>query len=579
MKKIHKVTLVLLIALLLMGSIFGCNTYTDSGNSTPTPSLSVEPSPTSEGDNGDDKGGTPVVKETTFTFVGDQPATLNMILSVSNIDSHIFYLTSAMLFRPYKGVSYPEVCESFTVSDDKTVYTYYLRDAVYSDGTPITASDFAYYLLASLDPEMGSARAADLINTYGFKNAAAYNAGECSREDVGIKALDDKTLEITLEKPIAIFDGKLDIYPLREEFVKEKGEALGGTPADLEYSGPYILNEWVFDGYMSFTKNPTYINADTSFPTTHLKMVISSDHNTRVTMFENGEVDCLMMVGNDYLDILKDYTVHFTGGGHQAIQFNRLNSDPEKAAILGNKNFRKALSYALNREALVAATNPSAGPLTRIVNANHGGAREDSLFVEDFKLDTVPVNGDVDKAKEYLQAALEELGYSSVSELPELSYLTFEVPTYRLIAETVVDQWKQLLGLNNISITLLPVPQAIQAMMTYDYDIYYTSLSTGSDPSDILRMWITGGAVNDITGSGWNLFTNEEYDSLVAEAVVTFDRAKRMELLARAEQILLEEGPLEPLIVDGGYYAVAPYVEGFVYSSDYYEFNELVVNK
>ena len=115
--------------------------------------------------------------------------------------------------------------------------------------------------------------------------------------------------------------------------------------------------------------------------------------------------------------------------------------------------------------------------------------------------------------------------------------------------------------------------------MTYDYDIYYTSLSSGDDPIEILSMWVTGGTVNDITGSGRNLFENEKYDELVAEAIVTFDRQKRMELLAEAEQIILEEGPIEPLIVDGIYYAVAPYVEGFVYSSDYYQFNYLVVNK
>ena len=580
MKKLRNLLLVLLVATLLFGTISGCNTY--SGGSTSTPDQSTEP--TSSGtDNEDDDNGSgteqPTVKETTFTFVGDQPNTLNMILSVSNIDSHIFYLTSAMLFRPYDGVSYPEVCEDFTVSEDKTVYTYKLRDAQYSDGTPITAEHFAYYLLARLDPEMGSPMAADLINTYGFLNAAAYNAGECSREDVGIKALDEKTLEITLERPIATFDGKLDIYPLREEFVKEKGEALGGTPDDLEYSGPYILKEWVLDGYMDFVKNPTYFDADKSFPTTNIRMVISSDHNTRVTMFENGEVDCLMNVGNDYLDILKDYIEHNPGGGHQAIQFNRLNQDSAKAAILGNKNFRKALSYALNREAIVAATNPSSAPLTRLVSSNHAGIREDSLFTEDFTPNTVPAAGDVNKAKEYLDAALQELGYSSVSELPTLEYLTFEVPTYRLIAETVIDQWKQLLGLENISILLLPVPQAIQAMMTYDYDIYYTSLSSGDDPIEILSMWVTGGTVNDITGSGRNLFENEKYDELVAEAIVTFDRQKRMELLAEAEQIILEEGPIEPLIVDGIYYAVAPYVEGFVYSSDYYQFNYLVVNK
>ena len=105
-----------------------------------------------------------------------------MILSVSNIDSHIFYLTSAMLFRPYDGVSYPEVCEDFTVSEDKTVYTYKLRDAQYSDGTPITAEHLHTICLHVSTPKCSDGSRFD--QHLWVLNAAAYNAGECSREDV-----------------------------------------------------------------------------------------------------------------------------------------------------------------------------------------------------------------------------------------------------------------------------------------------------------------------------------------------------------------------------------------------------------
>ncbi len=117
--------------------------------------------------------------------------------------------------------------------------TYHLKETTWSDGTPITADDFAYYLLAQLDPNMGSANASTLITTYGFVNAEAYYNGECDVSEVGIQALDDYTLQLTLEEPKADFDGtNITVYPLDADFVAEQGEALGGTAGKLHVLRP-----------------------------------------------------------------------------------------------------------------------------------------------------------------------------------------------------------------------------------------------------------------------------------------------------------------------------------------------------
>ena len=149
------------------------------------------------------------------------------------------------------------------------------------------------------------------------------------------------------------------------------------------------------------------------------------------------------------------------------------------------------------------------------------------------------------------------------------------------MAETLVDQWKQVLGLTNITIDLKPIPDAIQSMMSYQYDLYYTSLSGGETPSTFAKYWITGGAVNDVTGSGMSLFSNEEYDSLIKSTSTEFERAKRMEDYAKAEQIFIDEGPLIPIETGVNYAAVADYVDGFVYNSfdDAIELDHLSVNK
>jgi oligopeptide transport system substrate-binding protein len=311
-------------------------------------------------------------------------------------------------------------------------------------------------------------------------------------------------------------------------------------------------------------------------------MIQAQDANTSVSMFEGGEVDAILTVSSDYLDILSDSVVYYPFSAVRAVQFNTYGQgDEAKAALLSNDNFRKALSYAINREAVNYAVDPTNTGINRYMFAPMSGKSEDSVFEEDYPVDTVPMTGDEEAAKEYLQAALDELGYASVDELPALSYLCFENDSYRLMAETLVDQWYQILGLTNITIDLKPIPDAIQQMMSYQYDMYYTSMSSGDSPSVFLTCWITGGSINDVTGSGMSLFSNEEYDSLVKAASSEFDREARMDLYAQAEQILIDEAPLIMINTSGQYTALADYVDGFMYNTydSAIELNYLTVNK
>ncbi len=572
-----KKALILLLAIMMVITVVGCGgTYTDP----PAPQNGGD---APNGEDSEDEPDTSVDEPMTFTIIADEPNTLNPILSVSSMDSEVFYLISAFLFRTYDGVTSPEVCDYFEVSEDHLTYTYYLKDAVYSDGTPITADDFAFYIISQLDPNFGSPNASDWINTYGIKNAREFNTGEVGRDELGVTVLDEKSFEITLENPVATFDGMLTIMPLREDFAVEKGEALGGSAQDIEFSGPYVLKDWVYEGYLLFEKNPLFIEAENSFPVDEIEVLVGVDHNTRVAMFENGEVDVVKTINREGANLLSEHVKNFPSGMQQAIQFNPYGKggNEETGRIMANKNFRKALSYALNREAIVAAVNPLYDPTNRFISRIFLDENESQTFVESYPVESVPLDGDSEQAKAYLQTALEELGYDSVSELPELSYLTFDVQDYIIAAETFVNQWKQVLGIESIVINNQPVPLAIQAMMGYEYDIYYTSLSAGDDPSTILNFWITGGTVNDVVGSGRNLWSNEEYDQLLRESFLSFDLESRYELLAQAEQILLNEGPLEPFMAGNVTSAVQPWVEGYVYNSldGAFSFNQLRIQK
>ena len=566
-------------AAMAMGTLASCGTYSDGT----TLSDSSETASTSASETSGESSEAASSGGDTFTIVATQPNTLNMIQSQSNLDNYCFYLTQEMLFRPYDGVYEAEVVDTWEVDETGTVYTYHLKETNWSDGTPITADDFAYYLLAQLDPNMGSANASTLITTYGFVNAEAYYNGECDVSEVGIQALDDYTLQLTLEEPKADFDGtNIRVYPLDADFVAEQGEALGGTPENYMCSGPYVLTGWTYGSSLTYEKNDEWLLAGEQFPVQTVTMLEATDANTSVSMFESGEADMILTVDDDYLDILSDYLVYDVSGSVRAVQLNTTGQgDAEKAALLSNLNFRNALSYALNRDAIVQAVSPTDTAINRYLFEPMAGNTPESLFQDDYPVESVPLEGDAEQAKAYLQAALDELGYASADELPELSYLTFENDSYRLMAETLVDQWNQVLGLDNISIELKPIPDAIQSMMSYQYDIYYTSLGVGSTPSTFMNYWITGGSVNDVAANGTNLFSNAEFDQLVDEASTTMDREARMGLYAQAEQILIDEAPLIMISAPGNYAAVADYVDGVVYNAldNAIELNHLTVNK
>ena len=511
-----------------------------------------------------------------LTVKSTEPNTLNWIQSQSNLDTDVFYLINCYLYRPYNGTKYAEVAEGYTVSEDGLTYTYTLKDAYYSDGTKITAADFAYGIISQMPNST--------TYTY-YVNGQAYVNGECTADEVGIYATDDNTLVVTLVEAVSDFDPELAACPLNKEFADAQGDALGGSPANLQYSGPYILTEWVYGSYLTFEKNPTYIYAEDSFQIANVKLLSSTDSgaSTNYTLFTTGEVDIITSCKEETVELIgEQYAYHYDSSAMQMLEFNTTGyyfadgsfqqRDAAVTALLSNKNFRLALSYALNREAIVGAVNESGAPTSRYVGQTVKGNTDDTLFVEDYPIDCVPITGDEAKAQEYLAVALEELGYASVNDLPTVKYLTFDSEMYRLMAETIQSEWKRVLGINNIEIELQPLQSAIMSMVYMDYDIYYQSLTcTNAEFRQCMEYWITGGSVSDVMGAGApfsSIYSNSEYDSLIAASRTEFDRTARMALLAQAEQLLVSDAIVLPIQYNGGYYIVSDRVHGYAYVDD-----------
>ena len=528
--------------------------------------------------------------DTVNILAAAEPVTLNIIESDSNLDEYVFYLTSAMLFRSVNLETVPELCDTMTVSDDNLTYTYTIKDAQYSDGTPITADDFVYYMIKGY---LNSQNSTQFVG-----GEAAYNDSLDTCE--GIYAVDDKTFVVTLVEPIVTFDGKLTIYPVNKAFVESKGEAYGGTPADLQYSGPYILDSWTVGTSLVLHKNDTYINADSSFPVQNVNLLVASDVSTIYSMWMNNELDIITSVNTELVELLGEENCgKYVSGNLAGFEFNTtgftytegdgfVSRGDEVTALMKNINFRKALAYAIDRESLVSAVVSSSTPYNRYVDPTVKGTG-DAAYVDEFPLsDVVPLSGDPEQAKAYLAAALEELGYSDVSELPKLQLLSFENDKQKNVCVTCISLWKSILGLENIEINLQPIQAAIMSMVYMNYDMYLQQLTLDPDLYlDLLGYWITTGSVSDVAGfqaSGVPSFMasmhiNEEYDNVYASLSSNFDDASRYADMAKAEQLLYSDFVFFPIYAGGGFDIVQSYVSGWVnpYNEGGYGITNLVL--
>ena len=520
-----------------------------------------------------------------------EPVTLNAIESQSNLDEYVFYLTSAMLFRSIDQDAVPEICDTMTVSEDHRTYTYTIKDAQYSDGTPITADDFVYYMIKRY---LTSENCTQFV---GGEDTYNNDLDTCE----GIYTVDDKTFVVTLVEPLVTFTGELGIYPVNKAFVESKGEAYGGTPADLQYSGPYILDSWTVGTSLKLHKNDSYINADTSFPVQNVNLIYATDVSTVYSMWMNNELDIITSVSVDLAELLGEENCEkYVSGNLGGLEFNTtgftytegdgfVSRGDDVTALMKNLNFRKALAAAIDREALVNAVVPNDTAYNRYVSPSVQGTGDDP-YVEEFELtEVIPLNGDQDAAKAYLAAALEELGYSDVSELPKLQFLCFENENQKNTAVTIVSLWKSVLGLDNIEINLQPIQAAIMSMVFMNYDIYLQQLSL--DPEqyiDLLGFWVTTGAVSDVAefqNSGVPSFMasmhiNEEYDSVVASLYSNFDDAARFADMAKAEQLLYSDFAFFPIYAGGGYQITKDYISGWVnpYLENGYGITNIVID-
>ncbi|GHV25947.1 peptide ABC transporter substrate-binding protein [Clostridia bacterium] len=485
-----------------------------------------------------------------------EPISLDPHIGNDSNTSTALMLTFEGLLNVVDGAVVPGAAESYEVSEDGKVYTFHLRDAVWSDGKPVTASDFAETWIRMLTRK----DAMDLAYLiFPIKNAEGINNGSVDASELGVEVVDEKTLVVTLEAAypfmVTLFASSV-MYPIRVDLVEKYGDSYGNDTGTIESNGPYILKEWSHSNKMVFVKNASYWNAD-AITNDEVTLVTISDPNTMKNMYDSGEIYWFDLSS----DMIPGYEGqpgfgYYNAGGVTFIALSHKGVSEESAKINSNRNFIMALSSAIDRQGLVSALFPTNAPFTGVINpviSNElGGKWGDTYDVTGVYHKT---NADPDAAKAYIAAALEELGYASAADLPTFDFFTTTGDLQRTLSEYFQNTWEQTLGIK-VEIRQLEFTQYWENLYNQPYDIVRTGWGPDyDDPFTYLDMWNSNGGWNK---TGW---VGENYNALITAANQESDYSKRNDMFADAEKILLTEAPIIPLYVSRAAYMISPKVK------------------
>lgn len=446
----------------------------------------------------------------------------------------------------------PGIAERYEVSDDKLTYTFFLREAKWSDGKPVKASDFQYAWLRALNPETQSQYANIL---FPIANAQEYNEKKVKAKDVGIKVLDEKTLEVKLKSPSPYFLGLTSFvtyYPQRKDVVEKHGKKYASEVDKMVYNGPFVLSEWERHQRLTLKKNEEYWGKH-SVKLEDVNIYITKSTATGVNRFNSGEVDSAM-VDQAFTQAFKQTPAYtpVTMAGTQYIQFNLKENQ-----FVSSTKIRKALSLAIDRESLTdqVLQNGSSPAGAFVPPAIQG--MDNKAFRE---LEGVAVNYhifDPEQAKKLMKEGMKELGINK--QPTDLQLLIADDELTKKTAVYIQDQWRDHLGFK-VKINPVPRKERINREQKGNFQMSLSGwLGDYNDPMSFLEMWMGGAPFNF---GGWS---NKEYDKLIKKSMENTNFEERMRDLVEAEKILLEqEAVIAPLYYHGEAYIQKPYVRELI---------------
>lgn len=436
------------------------------------------------------------------------------------------------------------IAEKWDISEDGKVYTFHIReDAKWSNGDPVTAGDFEFAWKRLLNPDTGSSAA---FLGYFIEGGESYNNGEGSADDVKVKAVDDKTFEVTLVSPQAYFLSVITnpaFFPINEKVATENPKWFAEAESFVG-NGPFNLTEWEHDSHFVMEKNDQYWDAET-VKLDKIHWAIIDDTNTEYQMYQSGELDVSDVPSELSEQLLGEAKVEDQAGDY----FYRFNVNMEP---FQNLNIRKAFAMAVDQQQIVDfVTKNGEKPAYGFVS--YGFADPSGKDFREVSGDLVKTNAE--EAKALLEKGMEEEGYDKLPEVT-LTYSTDD--THKKIAEALQQMFKENLGVE-VKLANMEWNVFAEEQKALKFQLSRSSfLADYADPINFLENFQTGHSMNR---TGWS---NEKYDQLIKDAKNEADEAKRFELMYEAEKILFEEMPIIPIHFYNQVYLYNDAVSGIV---------------
>lgn len=439
------------------------------------------------------------------------------------------------------------VAEKVEKSEDGKVYTFTLRkEAKWSNGDTVTAGDFVYAWSRLADPKRGS-EYAYMLGEGGINclNGEAVIAGDKPLTDLGIKAINDSTLEITLEAPCAYFESLMSFptfYPINEKFAVEQDSQYASSPDKMLSNGPYTVTTWEQGSVMKLEKNKTYW-AEDEIKLDGINLQVRKDTNSAVLGFKSGEIDYCPITG-EMTEEYKDKPELFQKlTGYYWYAVPNISKVPE----LQNKNLRMALALSYDKDSLVNDVLNDGSKAANFLVPYQIAA----LDGEDFReAGGSYLEFDLKKAQEYLETAKKELGKTEFS----YEFLVDDDEIAQKTAQYLQEQWEK--NLPGVKISLKPLPKKsrqdlIKPSGNRDFQIVFTRWGPDySDPTTYTNLFATKeGTFN------YGEWANEKYTSLIQKATIGedgVDLEDRWKDLLEAEKILLDDAAIFPVYQLGG---------------------------
>lgn len=581
--KLKKVLALVLSAALVVSAFAGCG-GNSSSSTTSTESIAASESSAESTESTASGDSTPAASgDATATFTpktvdaaktislnaGMEPTGLNTLTSTYAIEFSLFkHMYENLVTLDDDDNTVPGAAESWDYDEDTLTYTFHLRkDGVWTNGDPVTAKDFEFAWSQALNPEVASDYAYFL---YFIKNAEKYFNGEVTWDEVGVKVVDDYTLEVTMEQPTpyALFLFSFGtLAPINQRFYEAVGADLYSTEAQYFCTnGPFALTEWSHNDKIVMQKNDAWHGA-ADVEVEEIDWKIITDANAALSSFLAGDLD---MVGLGTGELIKQATAagatiqSYTDGTSFYIYFN--NNDQ----YLSNVNLRRALFNAIDEQKEIDTVWQNDNEPMTSFTAPGVSATDGTSFAGKVGELYAP-SRDQEKAKEYLATALSELGCTVDDLSAHLSIDCGDSPTSIAEASFYQEQWRQVLGIE-VAVNSMITKQGSQNRKTGNYVMSITGWGPDyNDPNTFLDMWVTDGG-NNQTG-----FSNERYDELIDLAAKETDLEKRESYFIECEQIIADQLPIGPAFWRAPSYACSDKIKGGMHRSTFQDINAVYV--